>query len=91
MGDIALIQEDWACERCTLFNPASSVICVVCGATDPLPEQTISRPARHGQDRPREQHSGSPQPLSPAAPVVQQPYDSHVTSCRGSSLKALMR
>ncbi|CAK0771648.1 hypothetical protein CVIRNUC_003882 [Coccomyxa viridis] len=59
MGDIALIQEDWACERCTLFNPASSVICVVCGATDPLPEQTISRPARHGQDRPREQHSGA--------------------------------
>ncbi|CAK0771639.1 hypothetical protein CVIRNUC_003881 [Coccomyxa viridis] len=59
MSDISLIQEEWACARCTLVNPPSNVICVVCGATHPLPEQTISRPQRPGRDRPREQHSGA--------------------------------
>ena len=75
MSNITLIQEEWACARCTLVNPPSNVICVVCGATHPLPEQTISRPHRPGRDRPREQHLGNQQPLSLAAPVMQQPYD----------------
>ena len=75
MGDITLIQEEWACARCTLVNPPSNVICVVCGATHPLPEQTISRPQQHGRDRPREQHSGDQQPLAPAALIVQKTYD----------------
>ena len=70
MSDTIPIHEEWACVRCTLFNPASSVICVVCGETQPLPEQMISRPERHGRDRPREQHSGDQQPLDPAAPAV---------------------
>ncbi|CAK0771658.1 hypothetical protein CVIRNUC_003883 [Coccomyxa viridis] len=59
MSDTIPIHEEWACVRCTLFNPAGSVICVVCGETQPLPEQMISRPERHGRDRPREQHSGA--------------------------------
>ena len=70
------IHEEWTCARCTLFNPASSVICVVCGETQPLPEQTISRPERHRRNRPREKHSGDLQPVSPAALVAQQPYNS---------------
>ena len=76
MSDTIPIHEEWACARCTLFNPASSVICVVCGATQPLPAQTISHSERHGRDRPREQHSADQQPFSPVALIAQQPYDS---------------
>lgn len=53
MSGMVIIEEEWACPRCTLINPPSNDTCVACGTTYPISEapavRTEAQTPQHSQ------------------------------------------